>query len=321
VPSWSDMPYKLRAIEQLPCDQEQAIMELFGLAVDGNRALFNAHEVDTLCGPDVSPLVMRPGDQIDNDVLYVGMDPSNSHQSSECAIVSLVVMHGVWVVVGMESCNTHATEISQWVDLLLKHVRGVLENNATLRTYSPGRLRLVPMIEMNNNSTNSRTLYAALAREFVRDCTVSTVFQLARTTTSYEASSLGVCTTQPVKVQGVVQLRTVLRNQCILFAKSMFTSCITSYEPFDVPNAPLPMQQHLFDPALEAITGVSGKPRKITDIRIALARLREKTRTQLLELVQEPNGAIHGVKDDLAIALIFSLYYASLAHGSRPHDR
>jgi hypothetical protein len=236
------------------------------------------------------------------------VDPATASGKSNMAIMSFVFCNGVLVIVGMEDCFTWRTSEIEAQHLLVAHVRGLKSAYGALMQ----DIQLVPMIEMNNNSSHSNGLCAALVN--ARIATVHDVFHQTHRSDYIPYAMGGVHTTAGNKTDGYAEVSLRMCSGTYRLAENLFCTGITEYK---VPPMPTPeMQAHW------QANGAPPQPPPIPVICAdgaarAIATLQE----QLPNMAEDAKGGISGKgtsklsvrRDDLGIVFILGPFFAVLA--------
>ena len=219
---------------------------------------------------------------IKDNIIYLAVDPA-SHQKSEMAFVSLVLNSetGQTVIVGAANVGIARFEIFHIQAAVQIFVRRTIKATAHITTTKC----IIPIIECNNNEVVAIAIKTAIQDEIHKTPTVTT--SMPFTTEFFSKGitpNIGIWTTEENKLAGIQELQSLLIDGRITVAH-------------DIASV-----------SRECLTGINCSLPRIKILKTLV--------DQLARVKDTEKGAIsgktsHGDQDDMAIALVFGIYWSS----------
>jgi hypothetical protein len=298
APPWVNVPDKMAEIANAGADAEKVQTELLGIAMSATRTVFPPGLLDLF---SQTRFELRADTPIDNDILYVCVDPAAGAERSQFAAISFIVSCGMRIITGIESMRAGATNVLDWCHVLTEHVLSLLMTDPFRDRVR--RMRVVPVLEMNMDASCTNQAFDELKAECARRLGVSVlhVYERVLSNASYTPNARGgVRTTAEVKRGGAAQFRALMYHSTVMlrFAVHVFTTGITRIDDQRCPVRTNNRREHADVPSE------------------AEAACKTKLYEQLGRLAEDERKGICGKDgvnpDDLAITMLFGLFYIQL---------
>lgn len=243
--------------------------EVYGVLDSTEAGYFPSAIVTATCLS--CPLIEQPGTDFDG-TLYIGIDPPSHHRSS-MGLVAAIYSNPEIIIVGASEVSAMKCESVQITMCARAFVRAVLKHG----WLSKRRIRVIPIIECNNNEILSLTILNGVKSAcelYAPRITCTNPFHA-------DDSGVGVWTSEAVKANAISHTYSLLIDGRIRFAKRM--ACI-------------------------------GDVYKANHEKPTEKSVRETLSDQLKTFRDLPNGKISGKtdshEDDVAMAFLLTLYWS-----------
>lgn len=305
VPPWVSVAAKFAEIRNAFGNRDKIMTELLGLPMSANEQVFTRAVLHEFAQMRIAVTRDTP---IDNNIVYVAMDPSAASPQSELAIITFIVSRRVVVILGIESMNATACDVGDWCTVITEHVTSLLVTEAFIGRRAT--ISVAPIFEMNNNSANTNSVFRWLKHYCERDIAVPIIdlFQMILPKTSHAQYALGaVHTGKDTKLAGVEHFKMLMSIGQIRFAEPLHTTGIESFSP-DPEHGAMARRANRIEPRVRTDPAVPS---------LAESTVKAKFVDQLGRLAIDSNRGVCGKngaeQDDLAITLLFALAYMTMA--------
>ena len=279
IPPWKSLLRMTHMAALVPAGKQKDFQaEVYGVCHKTDGYYFD-HDLT------VAMVERRPSSKpkIKENIVYVAIDPA-SHQKSEMAFVAtaLAAETGQTIILGLAN-----VKVGRFEAFHVQHAVALFSQRLLAATaYMKGIRTFIPIVECNNNEIVAMSIKTAFEEAINSIGTAQTALPFtAKHFKKNITPGLGVWTTDQNKLAGVQELQTLLMEGRILLAQNLVTITRTCIEN---KNSDTPNPRTAVNTLVEQLTRIKDDEK---------GRISGKTR--------------HGDEDDIAIALIFGIYWST----------
>lgn len=231
-------------------------------------------------------------EELQGNVVYVAVDPA-SHQKSEMGLVAIgLTATGQTVILGLSAVNVARYETVHVSAVVQRFVTGVF---GVLKRLSAPYLRVVPIVECNNNDVIALSIVNAVAAVCSRNRRFRCMNPFDTTHFSKNITpGIGVWTTDHTKLAGIQHLQGLLQNGQLIASATLAT--VSRLDA--AAGSRRSVMAGTFD-------GRSAGDSAISTLREQLGRVKDDPKKKTIS-----GKTSHGDNDDVAISLILAVYWA-----------